>query len=376
MAIYDESDDLVASDPTFPAPLHRSQVTPVPADLIRAVSMRGGKTWHLAFLLPERAPPTPVLWRLLLLVIVVVGISSVLIGRSLVRPLRRLAAAAHDLGAGKLDTRVQMNRSDELGQVATAFDQMADRVAHALRVEKELLANVSHELRTPLQRIHIAVELAAEGDAATARDSLSEIAEDLGELERIVEDVLTASRLSLREGADHVPASAAPPLRPETVDLVGLLEKSAARFRTAHPERPLRVTLADGLPLLAADPILLRRVIDNLLDNAHKYSDDAHSEICLSALATSRGVVVEVRDRGLGISPLDLQRIFEPFFRADRSRTRTTGGLGLGLALARRIVEAHQGTLTIESSAGIGTTARIELPVVQLAAASSPPPVR
>jgi len=83
-----------------------------------------------------------------------------------------------------------------------------------------------------------------------------------------------------------------------------------------------------------------------------------------------------MRDRGLGISPLDLQRIFEPFFRADRSRTRTTGGLGLGLALARRIVEAHQGTLTIESSAGIGTTARIELPVVGLAAASSPPPVR
>ena len=115
--------------------------------------------------------------------------------------------------------------------------------------------------------------------------------------------------------------------------------------------------------MLSVDPVLLRRVVDNLLDNAHKYTEDPYAEISLFAGWWSNTVVIEVRDRGSGIAASDLGSIFQPFFRADRSRTRTTGGLGLGLALARRIVDAHEGKLTIESVEGAGTTARIELPI-------------
>jgi two-component system, OmpR family, sensor kinase len=106
--------------------------------------------------------------------------------------------------------------------------------------------------------------------------------------------------------------------------------------------------------------MLLRRALDNLLENAAKYSD---GEITLGAKAERGSLTLEVRDRGAGISPDDVKHLFTPFFRADRSRARQTGGLGLGLLLARRIVEAHHGTLEIESGAGHGTLARIRVPL-------------
>jgi signal transduction histidine kinase len=103
-------------------------------------------------------------------------------------------------------------------------------------------------------------------------------------------------------------------------------------------------------------------VIDNLLENAHKYSKDPSTPVSLRSRITDDAVVIEVIDSGVGIAPDDMRRVFEPFFRADRSRTRATGGVGLGLALAKRIVDAHGGRLSLESVQGRGTTARVELP--------------
>ncbi len=127
--------------------------------------------------------------------------------------------------------------------------------------------------------------------------------------------------------------------------------------------------------VVSGDPLLLRRTIDNLLENAHKYTTDPALPVALSFEADAAdAVVIEVRDRGVGISEADLERVFEPFFRADRSRARASGGLGLGLALSRRIVEAHRGRLTLVSAVGYGTTARIELPRVTNDRCAEPPP--
>jgi two-component system OmpR family sensor kinase len=324
-------------------------------------TLHDGRVWHLVV---TSQGPIPSALRgvgtIVILVLIVVGVSAWLTARSLARPLARLSAATHAFGAGDLDARADLRRNDELGEVADAFDQMAERVTAALRAEKELLANVSHELRTPLQRIHIAIDLAAEGDADTARESLGEIAEDLAELERIVEDVLSAARLSLRAGRGE--ASALPPIHVGPVDLVALVEKSVSRFRSMHPARTLRVEQSGPSPALDGDAVLLRRTLDNLLDNADKYTDDAAEPISLVLAGEESRVVIEVCDQGIGIDAVDVARLFEPFFRADRSRHRGSGGLGLGLALAKRIVEAHRGTLTIASTLGKGTTARIELP--------------
>jgi signal transduction histidine kinase len=291
---------------------------------------------------------------------VLVGVASWLTAQSIARPLSRLAGAARAFGEGKLDTRAALARSDEIGELASTFDEMADRIGALLRAEKELIANVSHELRTPLTRIRVALDIAAEGDAETAREMLADITSDLGELERLVGDVLTAARLDLGEAS----AGGIPPLRRETVSVQALVDHAAARFRAAHPDRALAVTLGDDLPAVEGDPVLLRRVVDNLLENAHKYSPRAGDEVALSAEAGAGEVRVEVRDHGIGIAPEHLAHVFRPFYRVDRSRTRATGGLGLGLALARRIVEAHGGSIALESRVDEGTQARVVLPSV------------
>jgi signal transduction histidine kinase len=315
------------------------------------------------------------------LVLLVVGISSWLLARSLTRPLSRLSAAAQAFGAGELSARTGIRRSDELGDVGRAFDEMASRVTELLRNEKELLANVSHELRTPLARVRVALDLAAEGDAELARESLADIAADLDELERLIGDVLMAARMDL---ADEAAPGGLPAMRRELVDPTELLGVAAARFRAAHPTPPLDSDVAEGLAPLRGDAVLLRRAIENLLENAYKYSERPSEPVALRARARRRsgsdgvggaaarrgdepssdrdGVEIEVSDRGVGISPEDLPRVCEPFYRADRSRTRATGGLGLGLALAKRIVDAHGGVLEIESALGHGTLARIWLP--------------
>ena len=316
-------------------------------------------------------PPPPPVGLLVGAVIVVVGVGAYVIARSIAPPLAALAETTRAFGKGKLDVRARLDRKDEIGEVAQAFDDMAERLARLIVAERELLANVSHELRTPLARIRVALDIASESAERTGTEgmggiSLADIAQDLAELERIVEDVLASARLALDSSSGGGVASGLP-LRTQPGDVRALLDKSVALFRVGHPDRNLEVDVADTLGTMQADPVLLRRVIDNLLENAHKYTDKADREIRLRARVEEakdgERAVIAVVDRGIGISDDDQKRLFEPFFRVDRSRARSTGGLGLGLLLARRIVEAHGGTLTIASVLNEGTTATVTLPV-------------
>jgi len=224
-----------------------------------------------------------------------------------------------------------------------------------VKSERQLLADVSHELRTPLSRIRVALDLAAEGDVAKARRYLEEIRLDLEELDQLLGDVLTAARLDQAGGRGEVP------LRLQELAAAGVVEKAAERFRKAHPARVLDVQIDGTLPPLVADPAMLRRVIDNLLDNAAKYSE-APAPVALVASAKDGMLQVAVRDEGIGIDPQDMPRLFTPFFRTDRSRARGTGGVGLGMALAKRIVEAHGGSIAVESRPGLGTTVTFRVP--------------
>ena len=320
------------------------------------IRLADGRRGHIEYIGPGRPPP-PLRPSIVALVLLVVGVSSWLLARSLTRPLHHMSSTARAFGEGNLRARVALARSDELGEVARAFDEMAERVTELLRAEKELLANVSHELRTPLARIRVALDLASEGDASVAREALAEITDDLAELERLISDVLAAARLDLGDGTH----GAALPLRRQRLEAAELIAQSTSRFSSAHPARRLVVATDPELPTLDGDPVLLRRVLDNLLENAHKYSDGA-DPIELHATGTDE-LVIEVVDRGIGIAAADLPLLFRPFFRVDKSRTRATGGLGLGLALAKRIVDAHGGTIDIESAVDEGTRVRVRLPI-------------
>ena len=327
--------------------------------ITRPVRFPDGREGRLVMTRARPPPPPSISTRIVPLVLIVVAVSSLLLARSLTRPLRQLSKTARAFGGGDLAARVGLRRKDELGEVSRAFDEMAERVTALLRAEKELLANVSHELRTPLARIHVAVDLASEGDAEVARESLAEIADDLEELERLIADVLTAARLDLGDGSSP---QGIPPLRRQRVDVHDLLAHAASRFRAAHPKRPLQVEIADDVSSIDGDPVLLRRVFDNLLENAHKYTERPGDPVELHARADGE-VEIDVIDRGIGIAADDLPRVFRPFFRADRSRTRATGGLGLGLALAKRIVDAHGGSIELVSTPNEGTRARVRLPM-------------
>jgi two-component system OmpR family sensor kinase len=288
--------------------------------------------------------------------VIVIFVGAFLTARWIARPLQQLSRAAQALGRGELRARTDLKRSDELGDLGRAFNEMAERIQGLLLAEKELLANVSHELRTPLARIRVALELAAEGDVDTARASLAEIAVDLSELEALLDDVLTATRLEI---VDEKTSAAGFALHLEETKPRALAERASERFRARHPERPLETSFDQDLPVVEADPVLFRRVIDNLLENAHKYSPDSGRPIALRVTGTEGHVAFEVSDQGMGIPNEDLPHVFTAFFRGERSRSRGTGGVGLGLTLAKRIVEAHGGTIAVVSRRGSGTTVRV-----------------
>jgi signal transduction histidine kinase len=309
---------------------------------------------HLVVSAPPRQGVLTRLAVFIAVVLVALALGSIPLAHSITRPLERLTSAARALGSGDLAVRAGFRARGEVGELAAAFDDMAGRLEQLIRGEKELIANVSHELRTPLTRIRVALELAEEGDVARARKALGEIGEDLSELERLVDEILAAARLDL-SGAGGLP------LHLERVEMAPQIEEVAQRFRTGHPARRLEVVVAGGLPEVEADPALMRRLLGNLLDNAAKYSEPSEP-VTLTAQAAQGGLVLEVRDRGIGIEAGDLPRLFTPFFRTDRSRARGTGGVGLGLALARRIAEAHRGTIAVESAPQVGTVFRVTLP--------------
>jgi signal transduction histidine kinase len=287
--------------------------------------------------------------------------ASILLARSFARPLSQLTAAASRFGRGELDVRAGLSRTDEFGELSHAFDEMAERVTQLVRSRQQLLANVSHELRTPLARIRVALDLASDGDwqAELARDALSEIAEDCAELERLVSDVLQSARLDLTGQPAQVAAQI---LRNEPFDPVSLVQRAVERFRSEHPGRVLELQCPEALPELHGDQVLLRRVLSNLLDNAKQYSPEP-TPVTLRVRVADGWLEWRVEDRGIGIAPEDLSQVGTPFFRTDRSRTRRTGGVGLGVSLARGIVEAHGGSLSIESELDRGTRVCVRLPV-------------
>jgi two-component system, OmpR family, sensor kinase len=298
-------------------------------------------------------------------VLLALALGSIPLARSIASPVERLTAAARALGAGDLAVRSNVRARGEVGELGRAFDEMAERVEALVRSEKELLANVSHELRTPLARIRVALELAAEGDLERARRFLGEIGADLDELDRLVEDVLSAARLDLAAGGGRWPIRRAP------VDVPAVVAAAAERFRAAWPGRALETEIAPGLRSPSGDAALLRRLLRNLLDNAAKYSEPP-APVAVRARAVDGAVELAVADRGIGIDAADLPNLFTPFFRTDRSRARGSGGVGLGLALARRIAEAHGGTIAVESAPGQGTTVRVRVPL-EVAPEEAPP---
>ena len=250
--------------------------------------------------------------------------------------LQKLSRVADEFGAGRLSARARMPRSASIYPLAERIDHMADRIEELLVTQKNLLHSVSHELRTPIARLEFALELldAKAGDPALRR-RIAAMEGDVRELNDLVNELLGMARLDSEQA-----------LRRETVDVAGLLEGAAAALPPGA--QALDVAAGQELGTVEADPRLLGRALSNLLRNAQKY---AAASIRLSAAREGGRLLIAVEDDGPGIPEEERDRIFEPFYRLDRSRDRATGGFGLGLSIARKAVLLHGGSLTVEDSA-------------------------
>jgi signal transduction histidine kinase len=266
-----------------------------------------------------------------------------------VRPIRRLEAAAHRLGEGDLETPVALNRRDELGRLADAFDTMRERLRRMLHERERLLTDVSHELRPPLARMAVAQDL-LETDIGdnTYVDRLRREMRNL--------DTLTGELLSLSRQRQSQPPQWSP------VSLSATIEQLVRDRDLLARQNQITVVLALTDVTARSDADLLARALGNLLDNALKYSH-AGSQVMVRCQAEGDQAVVTIADDGPGIPATALPHIFEPFYRPDVARTPKTGGAGLGLAIVRAIVDRLQGAIDLDSQEGVGTTVTLRLPL-------------
>ena len=225
-------------------------------------------------------------------------------------------------------------------------------------LRKEFVANVSHELRTPLTMIKGFVETLRDGamaDAVKGPEFLATIDKHVDQLTNLVNDLLELSRLESREGLPRV----------VRVEVGATLARVVEFMKPASEKRrqALELSVNGRLPGVAGDPDYLERAVSNLVDNAIKYTPEG-GRIRLSAKSHEDIVVIEVTDTGIGIPPEDVPRVFERFYRVDKSRSREMGGTGLGLSIVKHVVQVHGGTVDVESVVGKGTTFRVRLPAI------------
>jgi len=294
----------------------------------------------------------------ILITSVAVGILALVLGSLLLRqitsPLRELSQSARAIAEGDLGQRVVVRSEDEIGQVARSFNRMAESLAEADLQRRNMMADIAHELRTPLTVVQGNLEALMDGVYDLTPENVAAIHKQTVVLTRLVGDLRD---LALAE-AGQLKLERKPLSLADVIAQVG----EGLEVQANEKEVALKFESAASLPKVQADEQRIAQVLFNLMSNALRHTP-ASGTITVSAEARQDRVVVSVRDTGTGISPEDLPHVFERFYRADRSRARSTGGSGLGLTIAKQIVEAHGGQIWAQSWLGAGSTFAFSLPL-------------
>jgi signal transduction histidine kinase len=288
---------------------------------------------------------------------------AIFLSKQLVLPVAEMTGKAAELAKGNFSARVKPSGSAELAHLADAFNQMAGQLEHSFRVQqemeksrKELVAAISHDLRTPLASLRLMTEAVSDGvaDEHQAAIFLERMRGEVQYMTTLIDDLFELS--SLEAGAVKLNLE-----RGTLADLISdTLESLQGQAR--QKDQTLAGEIQGELPEIAFDSHQVQRVLNNLVGNAIRYTP-AGGAIHVQAGKKGSKVLVRVKDNGEGIPLADQGRIFEPFYRGERSRGREHGGTGLGLAIAKRLVEAHHGRIWVESKEGQGSTFSFELPI-------------
>jgi signal transduction histidine kinase len=244
-----------------------------------------------------------------------------------------------------LGYRIPKVRTDDLGELTVDINRMADDVQGMLEAKQQMLLAISHELRSPLTRTKVALEFLDDDEQK------QNILDDVDEMERLITDLLESERLNTRHST----------LQRSTVNLVELV-RGVVEADFANERERLEFILPVEPVLYEADETRLRLLVKNLVENALCYAPAGGDPVTLAVECADDAIAVSVSDHGPGMSPEQVERATEPFYRADPARCRDTGGFGLGLYLCRRIAEAHGGSLEISSTPGRGTRVILWLP--------------
>lgn len=268
----------------------------------------------------------------------------------LTSPLRQLQKAVERFGGGDLSARVGSKRRDELGQLARTFDRMAGRIEMLVGAERRLLLDISHELRSPLARLGVAVELARSGDDLEA--NLNRIQRESDRLNALVGQLLQVTRAEGDPSQLH-----REPVRLD--EMVQQLVNDSAIEAEAHGcelkyDRRQSATVE-------GDPELLRRAVENVIRNAIRYAP-RKTAVEISLARNDGKALLDVRDHGPGVPDESLPRLFDAFYRVEPDRSRTRGGIGLGLSIARRAIELHKGSIRARNRKP-GLEVEMELPL-------------
>jgi len=300
------------------------------------------------------------LWVAGLIALAAALLIGVLLTRQIIRPLRALTNGAEQIARGNLGYRVKTHTGDEFGQLAQSFNAMAASLDSSEQARKRLVADVAHELRTPLTVIEGTVDAIQDGIFPADREHLETIKEQT--------DLLTHLAGDLRElsvgDAGQLKLQIAP------TDLSELVGRKLAQFEAQAREKGVALVQTSSPPLLPVkvDSLRIEQAVSNLLSNALRHTPrggtiTASVEPVQSAEGTGREIQISITDTGEGIAPEYLPHVFERFYRAGNSRSRSEGGAGLGLAIVKQMVEAHGGKVRAESQPGRGSTFYLNLPL-------------
>lgn len=294
-----------------------------------------------------------------------------LLSTGLSREARRLVTATDQVAQGRFETRIEPRGRDEMAGLARAFNDMTEALADAAekqraveRMRLDLVAWAGHDLRTPLTSVTVIVEALADGlvtDPETAERYLQTAKRDLRILSLLIDDLSLLAQIDA--GGLH--------LTRHVGSLGDLLSEVADSFSLQAQQKSVHMLKKIDEPLEPSsfDTLQIRRALTNLLDNAMRHAPEKGT-VQVKAASTAEGNVIQVWNDGPSIDPRDLPHLFDRFYRSDKSRGRTTGRAGLGLAIAKAIVEAHEGTITVLSEPDLGTRFTVTLPVQRTERAS------
>jgi two-component system sensor histidine kinase CpxA len=331
--------------------------------LAAVVQSDSGKNYVAAAWLPNRPVPQHIVAELtrglfgwqLLFVLSMTALGCFILTRSFTTPISRLRLATHRFASGDLSTRIgsEIKGGNEIALLASDFDEMATRIEALVGGQQRLLRDISHELRSPLTRLGIALELVRnEGCTPKQEKSLQRIELESERMNTMIGELLDLTRM------EHAETTL---IRTE-VDLGHLLADIVQDATYEATKRDVRVVLeVEGEAKLAVVPELMARAFENVIRNAVRYTASA-TQVAIKVCSDAEQIHLLIQDRGAGVPETEVEKLFIPFYRVAQARERNNGGTGIGLAIARRAVELHKGTITASNRSGGGLQVSIILP--------------